>query len=151
MTTPAKNPTPQVSVMTLGNGPPCLISALWFIFFGWEIGTAAMVVAWFFNITIIGLPVGLFILNHIPFLLFLRPPSSQVVAQTTPTGEVVIEERGRPQINILLRALYFILVGWWFSALWLLVAYLLCVVIVGLPIGLVMFNLTPAVTTLRKY
>ena len=42
-----------------------------------------------------------------------------------------------------LRAIYFVLIGWWFSLLWSLLAWLLCVTIIGLPLGVLMFNRLP--------
>jgi uncharacterized membrane protein YccF (DUF307 family) len=50
-----------------------------------------------------------------------------------------------------LRAIWFILVGWWFGALWMAVAYVLCVLILTLPFGLAMFNRVGAVMTLLRY
>ena len=46
--------------------------------------------------------------------------------------------------------LYFVLIGWWFSLLWSLLAWLLCVTIIGLPLGVWMFNRLPSVTTLMN-
>jgi uncharacterized membrane protein YfcA len=42
------------------------------------------------------------------------------------------------------------LIGWWFSLIWSVVAWLLCVSIIGLPIGAWMFNRLPNVTTLMN-
>jgi uncharacterized membrane protein YccF (DUF307 family) len=144
------NPAPQVKVQTRRNSPGCLISALWFIFFGWWIGGLATLAAWLLGVTIIGLPISLLILNHIPFLLLLQPPSTEIVATATPQGTVV-HERDRTQVNWLLRALYFILIGWWWSLVWMILSYVMCLTIIGLPLGLAMFRLAPAMTTLKRY
>lgn len=140
----------SVQVKTRRSNPGCLISALWFIFFGWWIGGLATLLAWILNITIVGLPVGLFILNSLPFLLLLQPPSSEIVVTQGSQGTVV-EERGMRQVNWFLRSLYFILFGWWFSLIWMILAYVLCLTIIGLPLGLGMFRLAPAITTLKRY
>lgn len=143
---------PNVNIQRRSNNPGCLVSGLWFIFFGWWIGGLATLFAWLMNITILGLPVGLFILNNLPFLLILQPPGSETIFQTTPNGApVAIQERGVRQINWFLRALFFILVGWWWSFIWMLLSYVACLTIIGLPLGLVMFRLVPAMTTLRRY
>ena len=140
----------QVTTHKRTVGPGCCLSTLWFIFFGWWLGLLAIVAAWLLNITIIGLPLGLFILNHLPFLLILQPPSTQEEIITTPNG-VEIHEGDLPQTNFFLRAIYFILVGWWWSLIWLLLAYIVCLTIIGLPLGTLMFRLVPAMTTLKRY
>ena len=147
MTTPIN---PQVTVQTHRNSPGCLVSGLWFIFFGWWIGGLATLTAWLLGVTIIGLPLSLFILNNLPFLLVLQPPSSETVTVSTPGGTEV-RQRDLPQINWFLRALYFLFVGWWWSLVWMILSYVVCLTIIGLPLGLVMFRLAPAMTTLKRY
>jgi len=55
----------------------------------------------------------------------------------------------KKQSHFLIRAAYFVLFGWWFSLIWAGIAWLLCLTIIGLPLGIVMLNGLPAVTTLR--
>jgi hypothetical protein len=60
----------------------------------------------------------------------------------------------KPQHSLLVRAVYFGLIGWWFSLLWLLVAWSLVAVAVptlGLSLApaFLMFNYVPQVMTLR--
>jgi uncharacterized membrane protein YccF (DUF307 family) len=52
---------------------------------------------------------------------------------------------------MLLRAIWFVLVGFWLGAIWMSIAYVLCVLIVTLPFGLAMFNRVGAVMTLLRY
>lgn len=130
--------------------PGCLIQTLWFLFVGWWLGSLAISLAWFLNVTIIGLPLGLAILNNIPKLLALQNPERyvQVVSRG---GRTVVRESDLPERPFLLRALFFLLIGWWWSGIWLGVAYLLCATIILLPVGLAMFRATPAMTTLERY
>jgi uncharacterized membrane protein YccF (DUF307 family) len=69
----------------------------------------------------------------------------------TENGQPVMQASGLPQYNLILRAAYFVLIGWWWSAVWLIVAYLLCATILLLPIGLLMFRYMPFMTTLKRY
>jgi len=45
--------------------------------------------------------------------------------------------------NIIIRALWFILLGWGLTGLWLAIAWILNVSVIFLPIGLKMISLTP--------
>ncbi len=51
---------------------------------------------------------------------------------------------------MLLRAIWFIFIGWWLSGLAITVAYLFCVTIIGLPVGFWIFNRLPLILTLRE-
>lgn len=52
--------------------------------------------------------------------------------------------------NLLIRALYFVLIGWWFSALWIAAAWALHASIIGMLIGFWMFDRVPAIITLAR-
>lgn len=130
--------------------PGCLWQILWFIFIGWWLGLIALTAAWLLNITIIGLPLGLMILNRLPIFLALQTPTSQLVVRSA-GGRSSILESGLPQYNFVFRVLYFILIGWWWSLVWLLMAYLFCASVILLPLGIAMFRMTSFMTTLKRY
>jgi uncharacterized membrane protein YccF (DUF307 family) len=145
----AADTTPPIATEAK-RGPGCLIQILWFLFVGWWLGAILIVIAWLMNVSIIGLPLGIAILNNIPRTLALQEP--KVLLQTVErNGRTVIVESELPQPNFWLRAIYFVLVGWWWSGVWLLLAYVFCATIILMPVGLGMFRLTPAMTTLRRY
>jgi len=140
----------KITTVQKAAGPGCLIQALWFIFIGWWLGALSIAVAWFLNITIIGLPLGMAILNNIPRILSLQPPKKEYqVIQTN--GKTIISETNIPQRNFLIRAVYFLIIGWWWSAIWLVIAYLLSITVILIPLSLEMFRLTPFMTTLKRY
>ncbi len=130
--------------------PGCLVQALWFLFVGWWLGGLLVAAAWFFNATIILLPPGMAILNNIPKALALQDPLKYATIALQGNAAVVMQA-DLPQHGFLLRAAFFLLVGWWWSGLWLGVAYALCATLILMPVGLAMFRLTPAMTTLRRY
>jgi uncharacterized membrane protein YccF (DUF307 family) len=132
------------------SGPGCIVQSIWFIFIGWWLGALLISLAWLLNITIIGLPLGMAILNGIPKVLALQSSEKKIQAVSR-QGTTIISESELPQHNFLLRTVYFVLIGWWWSGIWLSIAYILCATIILLPVGLEMFRLTPAMTTLRKY
>ena len=133
-------------VIVRNSGPGLLIRALYFILFGWWFSGIWAVVAWFLCITIIGLPFGLYMLNRLPQVVTLKPRRSDLVL--TATGHVV--ERSVSQVPFLLRAIYFLLIGWWLSAIWLVIAWALHITIIGMVIGFWMFNRVPAIITLAR-
>jgi uncharacterized membrane protein YccF (DUF307 family) len=133
-------------VIVRQSGPNLLIRALYFVLFGlWFSGIWAAV-AWVLCVTIVGLPFGLWMLNRLPQVVTLKPSRSDLVITTT--GRVL--ERDVPQAPFLLRAIYFLLIGWWLSALWIAVAWALCASIVGMVFGFWMFNRTPAIVSLAR-
>ena len=133
-------------VVVRQSGPGLLVRALYFILFGlWFSGIWA-VVAWILCVTVIGLPLGLWMLNRLPQVVTLRPSRNDLVVM--PTGRVI--ERNVPQTPFLLRAIYFLLIGWWLSAIWIAIAWALNASIIGMVIGFWMFDRVPALITLAR-
>ena len=143
------NPSGSVRVETQ-NTPGCLLQILGFAFVGIWLGQAWMAVAWFFMITIIGIPLGVAMLNMLPKVIALREPTHEVLISRRSDGSLMKREVDTGQVNIVLRALYFILIGWWFSALWMEAAYAISLTIIGLPIGFWMFDRVPLVLSLKR-
>ena len=50
-----------------------------------------------------------------------------------------------------MRGVWFIFIGWWLGAIYLTVAWSLCVIIIGLPVGLWLMNRVGGVMTLLRY
>ena len=81
-------------------------------------------------------------------------PVSAPAAPPPPPAEVariptIPDSRPRGEPSFLLRAVWFIFIGWWLSALAIGVAYFLCAIIIGLPLAFMIFNQLPAILTLR--
>ena len=142
---------PTVVVVNQQSGPGLLVRALYFLFIGLWLGAISTVLAWLLIITIIGLPLGLMIINRLPQVMTLKPAPANLQV-TVHNGMVVVRSSQVQQVSLLARALYFLLVGWWASGLWLIVAWALVggTLGLGLPLAFWMFNRTPAVTTLRR-
>ena len=126
--------------------PGCLVQLVWFALVGWWLGQAWVAVAWFLAATVIGLPLAVMMLNRVPEVITLRGETELLVRSWG--GRTVVTEV--PQYNILLRALYFLVVGWWASGVWIETAYALCCTVIGLPVGFWMFDQVPAIVSLRR-
>ncbi|HYU18312.1 MAG TPA: YccF domain-containing protein [Chloroflexota bacterium] len=133
------------------SAPPLLLRALWFIFVGFWLGGIVTGIAWFLNVTIIGLPLGLWIINRIPTVMTLRPMHHMLIRQRLANGAEVIRVADQPQAPFVLRAIWFLLIGWWLSGLWAGSAYIAALTIIGIPLSFWMYDRLPAVTTLFRY
>jgi uncharacterized membrane protein YccF (DUF307 family) len=100
--------------------------------------------------TIIGIPLGIYIINRLPQIIALRSPNQQTRVTVSGNSTRVEINAGVEQVNIFIRIIYFFLIGWWLSAIWMEFAYFFCVIIIGLPLGFWMFDKTPALLTLQR-
>jgi uncharacterized membrane protein YccF (DUF307 family) len=64
-------------------------------------------------------------------------------------GVKVARAVDREQLDLWIRASFFLLVGWWFSLIWLSAAWLMGVSLIALPIAFWMFSKSAFITTLR--
>jgi uncharacterized membrane protein YccF (DUF307 family) len=139
--------TAQPIVQVQQRQPGCLLTLLWFLLVGWWASAAWISVAWFLIVLIITMPFGLIMINYVPLVATLRQPATEY----TVTAAGGLREQSIRQRPFLLRALYFLLIGWWFSAGWLAVAWAASVTLIGIPLAIWMYNRVPAITTLRRY
>src|SRR6476661_3487675 len=98
----------QPVVIQRSDGAGLLIRALYFVLFGWWFSAIWAVVAWVLCITVIGLPLGLYMLNRLSQDVTLKPSRGHLPLSSS--GQIV-EVAGR-QRPFPLRALYFVLFGW---------------------------------------
>jgi uncharacterized membrane protein YccF (DUF307 family) len=138
------------TVVTTRSRPGCLLQIIWFVLVGWWLGEIAVAAAYACFVTVIGIPIGVIIVNNLPTIIALRPAAERVQITATADGRTYVSGRGADQLPLLLRAIWFIFVGWWLTAAWLQAAYLLCVTVIGLPLGFWMFDLAPALLTLHR-
>ncbi len=141
----------MTSTTVYRSGPNLLIRFLWWLLIGWWASGIAVGVAWLALITIIGIPLGIWIINRLPTILTLRPRTRTWSLGQDETGAVVLSDAGREQVPWPVRGIWFVLVGWWASALWMAIAWLIQLTVIGIPIALLMFNRTPFVASLYRY
>ena len=129
--------------LTFVNGDPLqlVLRGVWFVLVGWWLGLLWTLFAWLFNLTIIGLPVGAMMLNAVPQVMTL---------QRTRRARQAGQRNRIEEHPFLLRALWFVLIGWWASLLWMLLAWALSATLLLLPIGFWMFDRVPTITTLAQ-
>lgn len=118
---------------------PIGLRALWFLFVGLWAGQVWLILAWLLNLTLIGLPVGMWMLSLMPQVMTLR--------STRRTLRIPPDRSAAP---FAVRALYFVLIGWWASMLWLMFGWLAAATVLGLPIAFMMFERANTVMTLAE-
>lgn len=128
----------------MSDSPSLLIRAIWFIFVGWWITGIVLSVAWLLNVTIVGLPLGIKLINKAPYTLSLKR------LESNDEFDITVGSSGKSP-NILVRGAYFLLIGWWASGILMAVAYLVSLTIVGLPLAIKLFNYLPYIVSLKKH
>jgi uncharacterized membrane protein YccF (DUF307 family) len=137
------------TVVIQKENPGCLVQLLWFVFIGWWVGQIWIALSWILILSIIGIPLAIIMLNRLPKVIALREPDKQV-SVVMREGAASVSTTSQKQVNILVRAIYFVLIGWWLSAIWMELAYFVCLTLIGLPIGFWMFDRVPALVSLRR-
>lgn len=122
-----------------------LFRILYFVFFGWWIGALAAAVAFLLCAIFIGLPIGTMIFNRLPSIITLAP-----------IGEAPLMGNDhwqlREEVPMLLRIIYFFVLGWEIGILMLGLGYFLIVTVIGAPLGVIVLNYLPLGMTLsRRY
>lgn len=122
--------------------PSLWLRAAWFILIGWWATGIWLAIAWLLLVLIVTIPLGIKMINVVPLVLSLKSPTREFV------GEGV---QRPPQHSLLVRALWFVFIGWWASLLWIGVAYLFTVSIIGIPVAIWMYGKLPAIVSLYQY
>lgn len=150
MTMQPSNMQPGTTIIN-NNNPGCLVRGLWFLCVGLWLGGIVSIAAWVLIITIIGMPFGILLLNRLPQIMTLKPIRT-VTTVTTVDGRTVMIHSDVKQIHFIWRAIYFILIGWWFSLVWLILAWIFAGLTFGLllPVSFWMFDAVPTITTLAR-
>lgn len=125
-----------------------LIRLLWFYFIGLPLGTVWLVCAWFACLTIVGLPLGIWMVNLAPAIMTMK---EQERWKKIKVGEKIAYTFDKlEQMPFVFRVLWFVLVGWWLSALWLKISLLAALTFIGIPVSFWMINRLPFVMTLHR-
>ena len=126
-----------------------ILRLLWFYFIGLPIGAIWLNVAWFFGITIIGLPICIWMINEAPGIMTLKQQHRFKEFKVGNKTAYFIEDRFK-QTSFFWRALYFLLIGWWLSLVWIEVSLIASATFIFIPLGFWMINRLPFVMTLRQ-
>lgn len=115
------------------------VQILWFLLVGWWATPVVVNLATFFFATVVGIPVGIILVNNVPKVLMLK-------SKRDLGADGASEQHSLP-----VRAVYFVLVGWWFGFVWGNAASLFAITVIGLPVAIWMLNRLPYVVSLYRY
>lgn len=142
---------PQPQIIVVKQKKTSFIARIfWYLFIGWWAGAIWLATGYFLCLTMLGLPIGLLMLNRLPQVMTLKPTGFDTDIRYNADGSISTRSKGPRQYNFFLRAIYFLCFGWWVSGFWIVIAYFFIFVIIGLPLGLMMLNVLPTVMTLRR-
>jgi uncharacterized membrane protein YccF (DUF307 family) len=158
---PAKRPTQHVSMTTNVAAPaihlsmqtrqlPFLLRALWFLFVGWWLSALFITIGYAFVVLIVTIPFGLYILHRVPQAQTLRQRTLSFRTQAS-ADAIYFTEGTQAQHPWWLRALYFVVAGWWLTAIWLALAWAISLLVLTLPLSVWMVDRTPGLLTLQRH
>jgi uncharacterized membrane protein YccF (DUF307 family) len=130
-------------------GPGFPVRVLWYVLGGWWLTGFALALGYVAGMSIVGLPLAFWIFDRTGTLLTLRPRSETLLVERA-GGRTLVRSYGARQLPLPLRALWFVLVGWWAALVWIILAYAVSLTVIGIPLGIVMLNRLPAVFTLQR-
>jgi uncharacterized membrane protein YccF (DUF307 family) len=107
-----------------------LLNVIWFVFAGLWIAIGYAIAALIMFILIITIPFGVAALRIGIFALW-------------PFGKTVVRRADAGAASAIGNVLWFLLAGWWLILLHVVTGVLLCLTIIGIPLGLANFKLIP--------
>ena len=131
-------------------GPHIILRILWFLLVGWWLSFFWITLTAFVNLTIIGIPLGLWMSNRIPQVVTLKFDRTRYVSERDADGNVTLTIANVAQRPFWQRAVWYLLVGWWLTTLWLYLAWICCVTIILLPVAFPMFSAVGKLLTLKR-
>ena len=100
------------------------------------------------QVTIVGIPAAIVLINRIRQIVTLKP--SKDLQVTILEGVAVVGQAVREQRAWWARTIWYLLIGFWAARVWVVDAWVMCVLVVTMPVGFWMFGQTGRVQTLRR-
>lgn len=141
----------NVSIEQEDTSASILVRGVYFLLFGWWASGVWLTIAWVLNLTIVGMPLGIKMINYVPKIVSLKDRTIETDRVVDEEGNVTIKQGTSEQYSLPLRAVYFLVVGWWVSGVWMFFAWVASVTVVGLPLAVWMYDRLPFVVSLYKY
>lgn len=118
-----------------------LLKLLYFLLVGWWFGGLVAIAAYLLCISIIGLPFGVILFNRLPSFIYL----TETYDEWNPVPPGRVEE-----LPFIVRVIWFFVIGWELGMAALVFGYLICLTIIGIPLGIFILNRMPLLLTLSQ-
>jgi uncharacterized membrane protein YccF (DUF307 family) len=151
-------PTPQGSANT--TPPPLqpivvkvkshgfIVRVLYFCLIGWWFGLFWALLSWGMYATIVLAPLGVVMLNKVPGAISLKAREKNITVIADESGYTV-KQTAKEQYPLWARILYYP-IGLIASLLAIFMGWILCILLITMPLGIVVFNWVPAIASLHK-
>ncbi len=146
---PPPPPPPPVQERTVvieqQGGTNIVIRFLWMLFIGWWLSGIFYVVGAVLTALIITSPLGMIVMQKLgwAFSLYEGDSGSTVIH----AGDTTIITQ-KKNINFVVRYLYFMFIGWWVGLIAMSIAWILGIIIIGLPLSIMIMNRMGKIMTL---
>lgn len=116
-----------------------LVRGLYFCVAGIWLSQLWLVLAWLLSLTVVGMPIAWSMIRVLPQVALMLPYRIPVGSLGSPQSSTA------SGVALPVRAVYFVLIGWWLSLIWIELAWALGLTIVGLPLTVLMLAAVPAI------
>ena len=124
------------------------VRALYFLFIGWWFGLFWALASWVMYASVIGAPLGAVMMNKVPGAISLKSKQKDIKVFATGDG-YTISQTNKQQFPLWARILYYP-VGLILSLLMIIFGWFLFIFLITAPLGVMVFNAVPAVTSLHR-
>jgi len=115
------------------------------LFIGWWLSGIFYTVGVILTLLIITSPLGMIVMQKLGWAFSLYKEDSGSTIIHTGDTSVIIQQKN---INFVVRYLYFIFIGWWIGLIAMGIAWVLGIIIIGLPLSILIMNRMGKIMTL---
>jgi uncharacterized membrane protein YccF (DUF307 family) len=125
-----------------------IIRFLYFCLIGWWFGLFWALLSWAMYATVVLAPLGIVMLNKVPGAISLKAREKDLKVVVDESGYKVKQEN-KKQHPIWVRILYYP-IGLIASLIAIFLGWMLCILLITMPLGIMVFNWVPAIASLHR-
>ncbi|MGQ9475962.1 MAG: hypothetical protein ACUVRX_07805 [Actinomycetota bacterium] len=125
-----------------------IVRALYFCLIGWWFGLFWALLSWFMYATVVFAPLGVVMLNKVPGAISLKARVKNIKVIADESGYALKLENVK-QFPLWVRIIYYPF-GLIFSLVAIFLGWFLCMMLITLPLGILVFSWVPAIASLHR-